>query len=79
MLRIYTTATCGFCVQAKRFMESNGIDFEEVRVDLDSQAAHEMVHLSGQAGVPVTTDGQRVVVGFRPHDLLHLAGTEHAH
>lgn len=79
MLRIYTTATCGYCKHAKRFMESKEIPFEEVRVDEDQKAAHEMVHLSGQNGVPVITDGEQVVIGFDPDGILHLAGVPHSH
>lgn len=79
MLRIYTTATCGYCQHAKRFMDAQGIPFQEVRVDLDGAAADEMVRLSGQRGVPVITDGHHVVVGYDPHGILHLADVPHGH
>jgi len=79
MLRIYTTATCGYCKHAKTFMKKQKIKFEEVRVDRDQKAAHDMVHLTGQQGVPVISNGKQFVVGFDPHGILHLAGVEHAH
>jgi len=79
MLRIFTTATCGYCRQAKSFMDQRDISYAEVRVDLDTDAAHELVHKTGQRGVPVITDGKQYVVGFDPHAILHLADVPHGH
>lgn len=79
MLCIYSTATCGYCKHAKAFMDKQGIAYEEIRVDRDEKAAHEMIHMTGQQGVPVITNGKQYVIGFDPHGIQHLAGVPHQH
>lgn len=73
MLRIYTTATCGYCHRAKDFMHRNGVPFEEVRVDQDPVAGQQMVHMTGQMGVPVIANHKHYVIGFDPDGILALA------
>ena len=74
-VKIYSTTWCSFCRAEKRWLDSAGIKYDSVDVEADEAAAHEMVHLSGQMGVPFTLitkdDGTKVgVVGF---DQPHLA------
>ena len=40
---------------------------------MDRAAAEDILRLTGQLGVPVTTDGQDVVVGFDPRRLKTMA------
>jgi glutaredoxin-like YruB-family protein len=61
---IYTTSTCGWCQRTKQYLTSHGFPFVEKRVDEDYAAAMEMVRLSGQESVPVTTVDGQVVIGF---------------
>ncbi|MBN1933115.1 MAG: PDZ domain-containing protein [Anaerolineae bacterium] len=61
---IYTTPTCGFCHQAKQYLQQRGAPFVEIDVSQNPQAAMEMVRLSGQQGVPVIAIDGRVVLGF---------------
>jgi glutaredoxin 3 len=74
---VYTTPTCGYCHQATQYLAQRGIPYREVDVAADSQAAAEMVNLSGQRGVPVLLIDGQVVVGFnRPRiDQLLEAGS----
>jgi glutaredoxin 3 len=70
---VYTTPTCGYCQQVKQYLSQRGVPYREVDVAADPQAASEMVHLSGQRGVPVLLIDDQVVVGFnraRIDDLL---------
>ena len=35
-VKIFTTATCPFCIQAKDLLAQRGVnDYEEIRVDID--------------------------------------------
>jgi glutaredoxin len=68
-IKIFSTSWCAFCRAEKRFLDDKGIKYEDVDVETDEAAAHEMVHLSGQMGVPFTLitkhDGSRVgIIGF---------------
>jgi glutaredoxin 3 len=66
-ITIYTTPTCGYCHQAKRFLAERGVKFEERDVSRDRAAADEMVRLTGQMGVPVIViDGQPIIGFDRP-------------
>ena len=61
---IYTSPTCGYCHQAKRFLADSGVQFAERDVSVDAAAAQEVVRLTGQMGVPVIVVDGEVVVGF---------------
>ncbi|HJX12473.1 MAG TPA: Uxx-star family glutaredoxin-like (seleno)protein [Dehalococcoidales bacterium] len=63
-VKIYTTPTCGYCHQAKRFMDDLGVKYTEYDVSRDRAAAGEMVQLTGQMGVPVIVVDGQVIIGF---------------
>ncbi len=63
-IKIYTTPTCGYCHQAKRFLQERGVRFSEYDVSRDRQAAQEMVNKTGQMGVPVIEVDGEMIVGF---------------
>lgn len=61
---IYTTPTCTYCGQAKRYFQQKNVPYVEKDVSVDRQAAFEMVRRSRQQGVPVITIGDETIVGF---------------
>ncbi len=69
---VYTTPTCPYCRQAKQFLAQRGVPFVEKNVAADRRAAQEMVHVSGQQGVPVITVDGQVVIGFDQPRLMQL-------
>ncbi len=78
-INIYSTPSCPYCKQLKKFLKENDIDFEEFNVAENREKAEEMVKKSGQRGVPVTIlekDGdEEIVVGFdkeKLRDILKL-------
>jgi S1-C subfamily serine protease len=58
----------------KAFLRQRGISFVEHDVSRDERAAADMVHLSGQQGVPVTLIGGQAVVGFNRPVIDQLLG-----
>jgi glutaredoxin-like YruB-family protein len=73
---VYTTPTCGYCHQAKRFLAERGVKFIEYDVSRDRAAADKIVNLTGQMGVPVVVVDGEVVIGFdRPRLESLLAKT----
>ena len=69
-IKIYSTSWCAYCKAEKSWLDEKGIKYEDFDVEVDSDAAEEMVKVSGQMGVPVTVirheeGGEPVVaVGF---------------
>lgn len=61
---IYTLSTCPFCVQAKEYLRTKGVAYEEKGVDESSKVREELIELSGQHGVPVIVVNGDVVVGY---------------
>jgi len=63
-VKIYSTSACPYCRMAKDFLKANNIEFKEIDVSLDQQAAQEMVNKSGQMGVPQLEINGEIIVGF---------------
>lgn len=53
-ITVYTTNTCAYCLQVKKWLASKGLQYSEVNLDQHPERAQEMIELSGQMGVPVT-------------------------
>jgi glutaredoxin-like YruB-family protein len=68
-VRVYTTPSCPWCKKAKEYLKSKGVDYTEVDVHSDSEAAKEMMKLSKQMGVPVIVAGEKVIVGFSEEEI----------
>ncbi|HEY0178773.1 MAG TPA: glutaredoxin 3 [Dokdonella sp.] len=64
-VEIYTTAICPYCVSAKSFLKRKGLDYDEVRVDLDPARREEMLQRSaGRRTVPQIFIGGVHVGGY---------------
>lgn len=68
-IKIYSTPVCPHCVSAKEYLKQNNVEFEEIDVAQDQEAAQEMVQKTGQMGVPVIIvekdDGkEETILGF---------------
>ena len=61
---IYSTPTCPICKRAKDYLSQKGISYFDINVAADKEKAKEMIHKSGQMGIPVITINDEVVVGF---------------
>lgn len=63
-VKVYSTPTCPYCTMAKKYLESKNVQFEDVDVSANREAATEMVSKSGQRGVPVLDINGSIIVGF---------------
>jgi len=61
---IYSTPTCPWCHRTKDFLKEKKIEFKDVDVSRDRDAANEMIEKSGQMGVPVIDIDGKIFVGF---------------
>lgn len=68
-VKVYCTPTCPYCDMAKEFFRDNGIEFEEVDVANNREAAMEMIDKSGQMGVPVIEIDGKIIIGFNVNEI----------
>lgn len=73
-ITVYTSAVCAYCVAAKNFLRSKGLEWNEVRVDLDPGERERMVALAGRTSVPQIFVGEVHVGGYDDMMALHRAG-----
>lgn len=71
---VYSTPTCPYCKMAKEYMTEMKIEFSDIDVSSDQDAAAKMVELSGQMGVPVITVDEKVIIGFDKDELKTALG-----
>ncbi len=71
---IYSTPTCHYCKEAKKYMTEHNISFTEHDVASDLEQRKIMVEKSGQLGVPVIDVDGQVMVGFEEPVLAELLG-----
>jgi len=70
-VKIYTTAVCPYCVQAKQILKARGVlQLEEIRVDRDPQQRMKMMEITGRRTVPQIFIGETHVGGC--DDLMAL-------
>lgn len=63
-VRVFSTTTCPYCTMLKDFLKENNVEFEDINVAENKEAAKEMIDKSGQMGVPVTEINDEIIVGF---------------
>ena len=70
-VKMYTTAVCPYCVQAKQILKSKGVlQIEEIRIDADPAQRMAMIEITGRRTVPQIFIGQTHVGGC--DDLMAL-------
>ena len=71
-IKVYSTPTCPYCVEAKNYFKDKKVPFEDIDVSQDHDAAEEMVKISGQMGVPVILIDEKVIIGFEKPTIEKL-------
>lgn len=74
-IRMYSTASCPFCLMAERLLRAKGVDdIEKIRVDIDPQQRIEMMQNTGRRTVPQIYIGDQHIGGYQ-----ELAALDHEH
>lgn len=73
-VQIYTTAVCPYCVAAKQFLKSKGLDYTEIRVDTDAARRAEMLSRAQRTSVPQIFINGSHVGGYTDLVALDRAG-----
>ena len=71
---IYSTPTCHFCGEAKKFMAAHNVAYTEHDVAHDLEQRKIMVDKSGQLGVPVIDVDGKIMVGYEESELAEALG-----
>lgn len=72
MLTVYTTDSCAFCPMVKKYLSHKNVEYQEVNVTNDQETRGKLFKETGMLTVPVTTDGNSFVVGWKPLELARL-------
>lgn len=73
-VKVYSTPTCPYCRMAEQFLAENNIEFEDIDVTSNQNAAQEMISKSGQVGVPVIDIDSQIIIGFDKARIKQLLG-----
>ncbi len=74
-VKMYTTAVCPFCTQAKQILRAKGVtQIEEIRVDANAHALQEMMALTKRRTVPQIFIGTTHVGGCDDLQALDSRG-----
>jgi glutaredoxin 3 len=69
---MYTTSWCGYCARARRLLQSKGVEFEEIDIDVQPTGRAEMVARTRRHTVPQIFIGETHLGGST--ELLELEG-----
>ena len=75
-VKVYSTPTCPFCVMVKDWLKEKNIEFEDINLLEDQDAAKHMMEQTGQRGVPVIDVDGQFVIGFDKAKLANLLKIE---
>jgi len=73
-VKVYSTPTCPWCIRVKQFLKENNVEFENIDVSSDEAAADEMMHKTGQLGVPVLDIEGEIIIGFDKEKIKSSLG-----
>jgi glutaredoxin 3 len=74
-VKIYTTGSCPYCIQAKALLKERGVtELDEIRVDQVAGGRQKMTEITGRRTVPQIFIGKTHVGGC--DDLMALDGRD---
>ncbi len=73
-VKVYSTPTCPWCKKVKKFLDDNGVKYQDFNVAEDKAARDEMISKAHQLAVPTTVIDGEVVVGFNEKMLKEKLG-----
>jgi len=74
VIRLYTTAWCGLCMQAKALLDARGLAYEEISLDDDPAFRQTVFELGGRWTVPLVLIDGEPVGGYRELAALDRSG-----
>ena len=62
--KLYSKASCSFCMRAKLLLEQNGVDFDYIDLTGDVDAQVELAQRTGRMTMPQIFVGDELIGGF---------------
>lgn len=75
-VKVYSSPVCPYCFSLKEFLKKHNVEFEEIDVSQNQEAAQEVVEKTGQMGIPVLEVDGEFVVGFNKEKITKLLNIE---
>ena len=73
-VKVYTTTFCPYCVRAKQFLKSKGVDFEEINLSGKFDELAELKARTGWRTVPQIFIGDKFIGGYEDMAALEAEG-----
>ena len=70
MVKIYSTSWCPSCVSAKRLLEDNNIEFEEINIEKLNMTREDLYNITGGMSVPQIVINEQFIGSFE--NLLNI-------
>ena len=68
-IRLFVKSFCGWCAEAKDWLDERGIAYDEINVSADRAAFDEMRRLTGQSKAPCLEVDGEVLADFGADEL----------
>jgi len=66
---VYTLPYCEHCKALKIFLSKKNIEFRDINVEENNEAAEEIIGKTGQSGFPVIDIGGELIIGFDEKEM----------
>jgi glutaredoxin len=69
-VKMYTTVWCGYCASTKRYLDSKGVDYEEIDIEENPEYADRIEQASGgYRTVPTLEINGKILVNPSRHEI----------
>ncbi len=73
-IKIYTWGYCPYCIRAKKLLEEEKLDFEEICLDGREEELKELINKTKHKTVPQIFIGSEMIGGFKELSKLRQSG-----
>ena len=72
-MTLFTTETCSYCKQVKKFLDHKGVAYKVQDITNDQPKALELQKLTGAVTVPILVkDNDEFLIGYNPGKLAEF-------
>jgi glutaredoxin len=80
-VKLYALSTCPYCIKTKQLLNQQNVAYDLIDVDLAEQeiasrVMKEVKELTGQQSFPVTLINGKIILGFKPEEILDALQNE---